>query len=191
MVPDIHNPFFNGVVRGVVEGVGSVHFDNGDAIRKAIRHLRAMGHERIGYCGGPESSRSAWERLEEFKQLLGSECEGEYLGAFSPTFEGGQQATDVALNKDVTAVVTYNDLMAVGFIKRMNTYGLTVPGRLSIVGIDDIPVAEIVTPGLTTVSLPRIEAGKAAVELLMSGRTEVLDLPTNLIVRSSTSRREA
>lgn len=177
------------VVNRSVPDVSCVGFDNAEVIRKAVLHLRAMGHERIGFCGGPVASHSAMERLEAFKESVRDDFDDLYIGEFPPTFSGGREAADAALNADVTAVIAYNDLVGVGIMKRMNTYGLNVPARLSIVGIDGIPLGEIVTPGLTTVSLPRVEAGKAAIKALWEEKREHISLPSSLIVRESTVRR--
>lgn len=176
------------LVNRVVKGIPSVHFDNAGAISKALMHLRAMGHKHIGYCGGPEDSHSARERRDEFLKNSEETAACIYLGAFSPTTDGGREATDAVLNSGVTGVIMYNDLMAVGLMKLMTIYELPVPERLSVVGIDDIPVSEVVSPGLTTINLERESAGKAAIKLLDEASVKVTRLPAHLVVRSSTAK---
>jgi DNA-binding LacI/PurR family transcriptional regulator len=178
-----------------------VSFDNRAGMQEAVGHLLALGHRRIGYAGGELLSRSARQRLSAFEEACeaaGSEVEGTVLGEFPPTFEGGGASADVALNAQVTALVVYNDIMAIGLMHRLLSYGLTLPGRLSVVGFDNVPIAAMVTPSLTTVDLPRIQAGRLAAEVLnavLGGTTQGLAgvdsthvvLPARLVVRRSTS----
>ena len=92
---------------------------------------------------------------------------------FPPTYEGGMAAADQAVATGATAVVTYNDLVAIGLLARLHARGIAVPGDLSVVGIDDIAMSRMARPALTTVRLPKQEAGRIAVELLLA----VLDDP--------------
>lgn len=178
-----------------------VSFDNRAGMQEAVLHLLALGYHSIGYAGGNLLSRSARQRLRAFEEACleaGSEMKGLVLGEFPPTFEGGGAAADAALNAHVTALVVYNDIMAIGLMHRLLSYGLTLPGRLSVVGFDNVPIAAMVTPSLTTVDLPRIEAGRLAAEVLnavlggtiprVSGidSTHVI-LPARLVVRRSTT----
>jgi len=94
----------------------------------------------------------------------------------------------------VTAVIAYNDLMALGVLSRLADRGVAVPDEMSVVGFDDIPMAAMVTPHITTVALPLEQAGRAAVELLLErladpGPTGVHEqtLDARLIVRASTA----
>ena len=178
-----------------------VSFDNQSGMQEALRHLLALGHRRIGYAGGNLLSRSARQRLRAFEVTSddpGFGVAGQVLGEFPPTFEGGGAAADVALNANVTAVVVYNDIMAIGLMHRLLSYGLSLPARLSVVSFDNVPIAAMVTPSLTAVDLPRIEAGRLAVEVLnavLSDATPEREgrdarhvlLPARLVVRRSTA----
>ena len=92
-------------------------------------------------------------------------------------------------------MVVYNDIMAIGLTHRLLSYGLTLPERLSIIGCDDVPISAMISPPLTTVSLPRREAGRMAVEVLHAviggteggGRPASVVLPGRLVVRQSTA----
>jgi DNA-binding LacI/PurR family transcriptional regulator len=178
-----------------------VHIDNSDGIRQALLHLRAFGHTRIGYAGGPKLSRSAEERLSTFTTLAVGDhairgeritTEGVILGEFPSTFAGGELAADEALNAGVSAVVAYNDVMAIGIMRRMLNYGVSVPNDISIVGCDDIPMASMANPGLTTIHLPQEETGSIATEMLtavISGSSPgPVEIPTQLVVRASTGK---
>lgn len=176
----------------------NVSFDSRSGMREAVRHLVALGHRSIGYAGGNLASRSARVRLAAFEEVCAepdSGFSGRVLGDFAPTFEGGGSAADSALTSGITAVVVYNDMMAIGLLHRLLSYGVPLPQRLSVVSFDNIPVAAMVTPSLTTVDLPRIEAGRLAAELLhaiLAPETDELPsgatlLDARLIVRRSTA----
>jgi DNA-binding LacI/PurR family transcriptional regulator len=77
------------------------------------------------------------------------------------------EAATQVLDTGATAVLAYNDLVAVGILSRLSELGIAVPEQLSVVGFDDIPLAAMVIPPLTTVSLPTTQAGEVAVEVLL------------------------
>lgn len=168
------------------DGLPHVSFDNADGIRQAVTHLKALGHTSIGYVSGDLVSRSARQRLTAFEQVVDEPNSGAVVGIWEPTFEGGSRSADYVLASGVTAVVVYNDLMAIGLMHRLFTYGVPVPERLSVVGFDDIPVAGMVTPALTSVATPRVEAGRMAARRLhevIEGRGEDASLQTVLATR--------
>jgi LacI family transcriptional regulator len=116
------------------------------------------------------------------------------LGNVEPSFGGGAAAADSVLLAEVSAVLTYNDMIAIGLMHRLVGYGVRVPDEISVVGFDDIPLAEMTYPPLTTVRFPRREAGEAAVDRLMrvldgaEPEDDAAPLPTELVVRGSTTR---
>ncbi len=171
-----------------------VTVDNVDGVRQAVAHLVALGHQRIGSVEGPRTSWANRERLRGLRAAASSSgVELVELGNFLPQFEGGVAAADQVLASGVSAVVTYNDLVALGLLSRFATRGVDVPGRISVIGCDDIVAASMVHPGLTTISLPKESAGRAGVDMLLqllqdptrtgSARRE---LPAHLLVRGST-----
>lgn len=186
------------LVNRTVGTLPHVSFDSRSGMQQAVRHLVALGHRSIGYAGGNLSSRSARVRLAAFDEVAADPAarfEGRVLGEFAPTFEGGGAAADQALTSGVTAAVVYNDMMAIGLLHRLLSYGVDLPSRLSLVSFDNIPVSAMVTPSLTTVDLPRIESGRMAIELLhaiLSADDAALSpgetlLPARLVVRQSTT----
>lgn len=173
----------------------SIVFDNGGGMRMAIRHLASLGHSRIAYAGGPRQSWSNGRRRSALKRF-GDENKGlelVQLGDFSPTFGGGVVAADLAIASGATAVIAYNDLIALGMMDRLGQRGVSVPDQLSVVGFDNVPVSTFVRPNLTTVSLPRVQMGRMSVDLLLdilSGsqkppRLLHHELPVDLVVRHS------
>ncbi len=174
-------------------GVPAVTFDSDAGVREAAVHLRALGHRRVGYVGGPAHSFSDAARAACLHaEFPAHGLEVVLLGNHDPSFEGGRRAADVVLSSDVTAVMVHNDVMALGLIGRLLDYGLDIPRELSVIGWDDIEFAGMFTPGLTTVRMPREEAGRAAVaylEAALAGRpSEPPRLETRLVFRQTTAR---
>lgn len=177
-----------------VPGTPSVTASFVDGMRQAVSHLVALGHRRIAYVPGP---RTSWANRERVRSLRAAsrtaEVELVEMGGVMPQFEGGVAAADQVIVAGVTAVIAYNDLVALGLLHRCAARGVRVPADLSVLGFDDIPLGAMVHPALTTVALPQGPAGRAAVDLLLQGkqdRKEKLELPTQLIVRGSTGPAE-
>ncbi len=180
-----------------VQGVPAVLMDSAGGARQAVEHLAALGHRRLAYLNGPPSSWSNKARrrgLKSRSSALGLEVVE--LGPFPPTFEGGLMAADLSVAAKVTAVLAYNDLVALGVLSRLNDRSIDVPGEISVVGCDDIPMAQMSGPPLTTVAMPSERAGRLAVDVLGGRIGDRLReqhgaarhaLPTSLIVRSSTA----
>jgi LacI family transcriptional regulator/LacI family repressor for deo operon, udp, cdd, tsx, nupC, and nupG len=157
------------LVNRLVEGVPAVVFDNEGGMRQAVAHLVALGHRRIAWVGGPKSSWSSAQRiLGLYAAAHDQGAELIEVGHFAPTYDGGMAAADQAVATGATAVVTYNDLVAIGLLARLHARGISVPGDLSVVGIDDIAMSRMSRPALTTVRLPKQQAGEIAVELLLA-----------------------
>ena len=172
----------------------SVVMDSADGARQAVEHLVALGHTRLAYLSGPESSWSNAERRADLRVAVEQAgVELVELGPFAPRFASGLQAADLVLADGATAVLAYNDLMALGVLARLAARGVRVPQEVSVVGCDDIAMAEMATPALTTIAMPTETAGRAAIDLLLrrlqSGAPSDLGrraLATQLLVRSST-----
>jgi DNA-binding LacI/PurR family transcriptional regulator len=178
-----------------MHGLPNITVNDEEIVRQALEHLHALGHRRVGYAGGPTGSWSDRQRrlgIEKATPGL-SGLDVVSLGAFAPVFGGGQSAADLAVAAGVTAVLAYNDLVALGIIARLNARGIHVPNAMSVVGIDDINAATLVSPALTTVRAPLRRLGSAAVDRLVdsldpnSVPRPAEDLPIELVVRQSTS----
>lgn len=174
--------------------IPSVVFDNADGMRQAIAHLQALGHRRVAWVGGPRTSWSTRDRVRGLRAATSAAgMELFVAGHFPPYFEGGVAAADLIIASGVTSVIAYNDVMALGLLSRLRDRGVDVPQDISVIGIDDIQMSAMSSPALTTVSLAKDQAGRAAVDLLLtlllqpdSVRNTRRELPTQLLVRGST-----
>ncbi|KQV06459.1 LacI family DNA-binding transcriptional regulator [Leifsonia sp. Root112D2] len=182
------------MVNRAADGIPSVVFDDEEGARQATMHLRSLGHRTLAWAGGPEASWSQGQRLRGVKIAV-EETGLELLefGPFVPRFESGIAAADLVLASQATAVLAYNDLMAMGILRRLFERGIAVPTDISVVGNDDLLFSTMGSPTLTTVALPIERAGRASVDLLLDLLTQPdsaaqmhRELPTSLLVRGST-----
>ena len=180
-------------------GISVLKVDYQHGIRQAVQHLAALGHRQIAFISGPIRLHSAQSRLAAFSMSM-QECGIPINPAWTiqgdHTLEGGVAAMGTLLaGKEMpTAVVCSNDMTAIGVLHKSYRAGLRVPDDLSVIGFDDIHIAQVTMPPLTTVQMSRYALAKAAVAALRaqveepqqsSGRRE-FDIPTDLIVREST-----
>lgn len=89
------------------------------------------------------------------------------IGPVHPTVEGGYQAALALEGGDTTAIITYNDLIAVGIVLRFTADGVNVPGDVSVIGFDNTLIAPVVTPPITSIRIPRVQLGQVAVRRLL------------------------
>ncbi|UIX35269.1 LacI family transcriptional regulator [Streptomyces sp. GQFP] len=182
-------------------GFASVTADLVEGMTDALTHLHALGHRRVAYVGGPRSTWTAQERAAGIEAMASSgKVEIIQVGSVAPHFDGGiTGAADVVLASGATAVVAFNDIVAFGLISRFSARKVRVPDEMSVVGCDDIALAGMAAPPLTTVHVPKAHAARAAVDLLFrtlgtpAGEdVEPLQrvLPTHLVVRGSTAAIE-
>jgi len=143
--------------------------------RLAAQHLLELGHRRVAFIGPAADSHSFRMRERGFVKALARSSVSlvsELLVRATPTVAGGQAAGArlLALTDRPTAVFCVNDLVALGLLKACARAGVRVPEDLSIVGCDDIEMARLVTPELTTVQVPARELGARAARLLIDAR---------------------
>lgn len=178
--------------------IPAVTVDNREGVRQALVHLRALGHRRVAYVGGPATSWSHRERLAAVLDLGGQDADMEVvdLGSFQPYVSGGIAAGDLVIHSGATAVLAYNDVVAFGLLERFRRRGVRVPDDISVIGTDDIPVAALTSPPLTSIGLPLVTTGRAAVDLLLGLTRDPAappvhhhDLSVQLVVRGSTGPR--
>ena len=185
------------VINRAVPDVPSVVVDNPRGMRRVAEHLRELGHDTLTYVAGPEASWSdgmRWRSLREAAHDLGLHVHR--LGPFEPTQAGGFAAVPALGRQRPTAVVAYNDLVAIGVMRGLTKLGVQIPGEVSVVGFDNIFGADFCSPTLTTVAAPLRVLGTAGMRRLIIelGRVHHLPappgiLPVRLIPRGSTAPR--
>jgi len=172
----------------------------GEGIRQAVQHLAALGHRGIAFISGPLRLRSAVSRRDAFLKSmaeLGLIVPAEHIVEGDHTMEGGITSMEqlTALAELPTAVICSNDMTAIGALHALYRTTQNVPQEISVVGFDDIHLAQFMLPPLTTVQMSCKDLATAAVEALRAGierdhpkaaKTE-WHIPTRLVVRQSTA----
>ena len=189
-------------------GFDSISVDNELGVRLAVNYLLALGHRRIGFLSGPIRTVNRLKRLDGFRSALADadvpfDEQLVWEGALSSSF-GDIEGTDIGRTaardllsrpKRPTALFAINDMYAFGAYAGARDLGLRIPQDVSIIGFDDIVLAEIVDPPLTTIRQPLDSMMQSAVRLLIgrleetrTGPPEHMTATPELIVRGSTTQ---
>jgi LacI family xylobiose transport system transcriptional regulator len=179
-----------------VPAVGSANWAGGLA---AVRHLIDLGHKNIAAITGPEDMMCSLARIDGYRSAMGAAglpIREEWIRYGDFHIEGGARHARelLALPEPPTAIFAGSDLQALGVFNAARSMGFRIPEDLSVVGYDDIPLAEWISPTLTTIHQPLDEMGREAVRLAVRLSTEVvnpaprMDLATRLVVRESTAQ---
>ena len=178
----------------------NVETDDVFASQIATRHLIELGHRRIAYFSGPQTSPTAKDRLEGYQRALreaGIEPDERLVFSAGATVEEGEATALQMLNEmpDVTAVQTFNDLVAIGAGTTLLQQGVRIPDDLSMVGFGNILISEHFRVPLTTMRQPKLRLGFAAFELmnaLLAGdKPDPKRLPAEIVIRESTGKPSA
>src|SRR5579872_1608584 len=183
-----------------VPRISNIRIDYRHGIRQAVQHLAALRHQRIAFVTGPLQLKSALARrvaFEESMQEIGLEVSPELLVVGDHTVEGGMNAFRklAVLRLRPTAILCSNDVSAIGVMRETFEYGLRIPQDISLIGFDDIRLAQFMIPPLTTIQMSQAELATLAFNALMNevkretpaaAGTEYV-LTTNLVLRKSTS----
>jgi LacI family transcriptional regulator len=183
--------------------IAAVSAANFAGARRLMTHLIELGHRRVGVLGGAPDWMVSADRLAGYMAPLigvGVFPSGELMRAVNdPTVDEGFRVAGELLDapRRPTALVAFNDKMAIGALRAAAVRGIRVPDELSVAGFDDIDLSRVAQPALTTVRQPMGEMGRMAVSLLdrmLAGR-EIhalhVELATELVVRGSTGRAPA
>lgn len=179
-----------------IRGVQSIIPDARQGLSEAIEHLMQLGHDEVTYLSGPEASWQDGRRWRTLSELCArSGIRLRRVASEAPSYSGGYRYSDEFMRNPTTAVIAYNDILAIGFIKALQARGIRIPEEISVIGIDDTPVSSLVTPALSTVRLPRKEPAELAVDDIISqlrhtrpetNATSTRFLKSTFIPRSST-----
>ncbi|MBL4805835.1 MAG: LacI family DNA-binding transcriptional regulator [Rhodobacteraceae bacterium] len=162
------------------------------AAKMATEYLVSLGHMHIAYIAGPAGSAVSENRQAGYAKAMSAE----WLVDGDGTIEGGRAAVERLFIRDTlpTAFFCFNDDTAIGVIGALKSRGYRVPEDFSVIGFDDIPYANTITPSLTTVRQPRLQIGETAMGILLDKLTGNRDAPSkrllhgDLVVRESCTR---
>jgi DNA-binding LacI/PurR family transcriptional regulator len=173
--------------------------DYGQGIREAVQHLAALGHRQMAFITGPLRMRSAVARRDAFRRSMnevGLSVPSRHIVEGDHTMEGGMAAIEqlAALGEMPTAVLCSNDMTAIGVLHGLYATTARVPRDISVVGFDDIHLAQFMLPPLTTVQMSCKDLAAAAVQALRAGiepdhpkaAQKEWPIETRLAVRKST-----
>jgi len=183
---DINNTRFNSVVIDVFEGM-----------YKSTTHLIELGHKNIAYIGGPEKDRISKEKFKGYVRAIktaGYELRHNLILHDNYSLQSGYHAARALTMLPVVpdAIAAENDILAIGCIKYFLQQKIRIPEDIAVTGFDNIPLAAMYEPSLTTVSIPVEQMGYEAIKLFISllktrlSKKRQIIQKTNLIVRNST-----
>jgi len=179
------------------DGLSDVAINNKSGMDQALQHLKDLGHTKIGYIGGSPGLTISSHRVDAFVRALkriGLVHQPQFIKEGNYRITGGMAAmTELLSSPDrPTAVLTANDLTAIGGMRAALQMGFEIPRDISIIGFDDIDMSDIIHPPLTTLRLPRHDLARAffdALEHLKSHPNTLgqqYSVKTTLVVRQST-----
>lgn len=184
--------------RRTSEGISDVAVDFERGFHQAVSHLQELGHKHIGFIGGIEGLRTSQVRLNAFKQAMdrcGLVFRPELHRAGDYRVGGGETAILdlLKLSRPPTAVMTANDLTAFGVVRGLHRAGLVVPRDMSVIGLDDVLMSDILQPPLTTIRIDRREMATACLQALeytkehLEARGKRVSVGTTLLARETTA----
>jgi DNA-binding LacI/PurR family transcriptional regulator len=177
----------------------TLEIDYARGINEAVQHLGILGHRRIGFASGPMPHLTNVRRKGAFESAakrIGLGPAQAPVCIDEHTFEGGTRAAGhfLAMDPRPTAIVCSNDLMAVGVLRVLAERRVAVPEQVSVVGFDDIHLAEFANPPLSTVRMSREDIARAVFQALDKLRerdvpqnSDPIVIPTRLVLRQSTA----
>ena len=183
-----------------IEGVTNVLLDHRHAAELTLHHLHSLGHRHIAFMRGQSFSSDSderWNGLVAVAGKLGIEIDPDLVITLDrdlTTPELGYPVVQqlMATGKPFTAIVAFNDISAMGAIRALQDFNLSIPGDVSVIGFDNIKAAAYMLPRLTTISQPLAEIGRIATQTLLNrlhGTTQTkedITVEPELVVREST-----
>ena len=173
-------------------GVDALLPDNRGAATAVARHLVELGHTEVVIVSGPETLTTVQDRLGGAVDVLTAAGVRQHVVATDFTAAGAGPAAMGALRQwpDTTAILALNDSMAIAILVALRRAGISVPADVSVAGFDDVAVAELLFPSLTTARFPLEEMGREALDLTTrppATRPRRKSVPARLIRRESTA----
>ncbi|UWZ84568.1 LacI family DNA-binding transcriptional regulator [Occallatibacter riparius] len=180
-------------------GISDIIIDFPGGIAQMVAHLKKLGHRKLGFIGGTEGLETSRVRRESFMDAIvnqGLTSRSEWMVTGNYRIDGGSVAMKGILSQKEkpTAIITANDLTAIGAMRAAYDKGLRIPDDISIAGCDDIEMSDIVYPPLTTLRISRREYAGMLFEALRETAKDLskpgpqFRLPMSLVVRRSTGK---
>ena len=185
--------------RSVRAGCSDVAIDFEGGYLQAVQHLRELGHKRLGYIGGTDGLRTSVIRFAAFQSAVeksGMRFYPSLVRSGDYRIAGGERAVVplMAERSRPTAILTANDLTAFGAIRGLHSMGLSVPQDVSLVGLDDVLLCDVLQPPLTTIRIPCKRMAEECIRALNHTKENIdrcgsrYSVAAELIVRESTAR---
>jgi len=178
-------PFVLTNQEGLRTPYNNIYVDHKSGALEAIQHLAKLGHRSIGFIAGPTSFGSTRSRREAFFEAMKTvrlKVRDEWVVEGDLHMESGHEAMEQLLRKTPrpTALLSTNDLMAFGALRAAHEHGIAVPEEFSIIGFDNLPICDMVTPPLSSVDIPRRQIASHAFRMLLKSGESRLErkLPT-------------
>jgi len=173
------------------DGTDTISGNYGEALYALVEHLHGLGHRHLAYLAGSTHSASNTARLGALHRAMVelADLTVDELPA-GVDFDSGSRSADAVLETGATAVLAYNDLVAMGLLSALTERGVRVPEDLSLAGFDDIPFSRFTTPPLTTVTVPVMELGRMAWSALHA-RLEGHPLNANIVLQPTLAPRSS
>ena len=181
--------------------VSSIRINYLNGMRESVAYLRSLGHTRIAYLTGNLKLSGMLHRLKAFRRAViesGLSCDASLIVRCAHTFEGGAKGMEtlLATGSLPTSVMCCNDVAAIGVLKALRSRRYEVPRDVSVIGLDDLPLARYTEPELTTIRFSPMELAQLTVRALLEriastdsaprGKRAAVEYTTRLIVRAST-----
>ncbi|MBV9623700.1 MAG: LacI family DNA-binding transcriptional regulator [Acidobacteria bacterium] len=183
-----------------VPRVSNIRINYQRGIRQGVQHLAALRHQRIAFVTGPLVLKSAIARKHAFEESvreIGMRVEPNFVVEGDHTMEGGMLAFKrlAGLRSRPTAIMCSNDLTAIGVMREAFDHGISIPRELSVIGFDDVRVAQFIIPPLTTIQMSQTEIARLAFKALLqdverdtpAANGSEYALNTDLVLRKSTA----
>lgn len=178
------------------KGFAHVETDDFFASQIATRHLLELGHKKIAFLKGPQASPVAQERFDGYVKAMreeGLEPDDHWIFSAGQTIEEGSTAALQIMNErpEITALIAFNDLVAIGAASTLLQQGVKIPEDLSVVGFGNILISEYFRVPLTTIRQPKLRLGITAfsqlVRIMRGEKAESVRLAAEIVVRDSTA----
>jgi LacI family transcriptional regulator len=179
-------------------GCSDVAIDYEPGFVEAVRHLKSLGHRRIGYIGGSVGPYTSKVRAKAFQQAIEKAGLTYYPGLTrcgDYRLKGGEAAilSIFQMPSPPTAIITANDLTAFGAIQGLHLLKRSAPKDLSIIGVDDLELSSVIQPPLTTIRIPRRRLAETCTQAIFQTKNSIeamgtrFSVATELVVRDSTA----